>query len=37
MFDIACQLMIQLIDILPAFIGLYLVFDFLGSMLFSNK
>lgn len=37
MFDIAIQFMCQLIEILPGFIGLYLIFDFLGSMLFSNR
>lgn len=37
MFDIACQLLVQLIEILPGFIGLYFVFDFLGSFFFSKS
>lgn len=37
MFEIASQFMIQLIDFIPGFIGLYLTFDFIGSLLFGRR
>lgn len=37
MFDVAEQFLIQLIDFLPYLIGLYLIFDFIGSLLFGRK
>lgn len=37
MFDVATQMMIQLIDLIPGVIGLYLIFDFMGSLLFGKR
>ena len=37
MFDIAIQFMIQLVDLIPGVIGLYLIFDFMGSLLFGKR
>lgn len=37
MFDVAKQMMIQLIDLIPGVIGLYLIFDFMGSLLFGKR
>lgn len=37
MFDISIQLMVQLVGLLPAFIGVYMIFDFLGSLLFGKN
>lgn len=37
MFEIASQFMIQLIDFIPGYLGLFLIFDFIGSLLFGRK
>lgn len=37
MFDVATQFMIQLIDLIPGIMGLYLIFDFMGSLLFGKR
>ena len=37
MFDIALQFMSQLIDLMPALIALYILFDFVGSLLFGHR
>lgn len=37
MFEIASQLMIQLISFIPGYIGLWLIFDFIGSLLFGRS
>lgn len=37
MFDVASTLLKQLIDIIPYFIGLSLVFEFIGSLLFGKR
>lgn len=37
MFDIAMQFMTQLIDLIPAIIGVYLIFDLTGSLLFGRS
>lgn len=37
MFDIAIQFLSQLIDLIPYLIALYLVFDFIGMLLFGKK
>lgn len=37
MFDIATQFMVQLVDLLPAVIGIYVIFDFMGSLLFGKR
>lgn len=36
MFDIALTLLSQLISLLPGLIALYLIFDFIRSLLFGN-
>lgn len=37
MFDVTINLLIQLVDILPGFICLYVLFDFIGSLLFDKR
>lgn len=37
MFEIAEQFLVQLIDIMPIVIIIYIVFDFLGSFLFGKR
>lgn len=37
MFDIATQFMIQLVDLIPGVMGIYLIFDFMGSLLFGKR
>lgn len=37
MFDIAIQFMSQLIDIMPVLIALYILFDFIGTLLFGHR
>lgn len=37
MFEIASTLMVQLVDYIPAFIGLWLIFDFMGSLIFGKR
>ena len=37
MFDICIQLMIQLVGLIPAYIGLWLCFDFIGGLLFGRS
>lgn len=36
MFDIAITFMVQLVYLIPAFIGIYLIFDLLGSLFFGK-
>ena len=37
MFDIATQFMVQLVGLIPAIIGIYLIFDLMGSLLFGKR
>lgn len=37
MFDIATQFMVQLVDLIPAVMGIYLIFDLMGSLLFGKR
>ena len=37
MFDIATQFMVQLVDLIPGTIGIYLIFDLMGSLLFGKR
>ncbi len=37
MFDVSLQFLSQLIELMPALIGLYVVFDFTGSLLFGQR
>lgn len=37
MFEITLQFMSQLIELIPGIIGLYVIFDFVGSLLFSRR
>lgn len=37
MFEIATLLLKQLIELIPGFIGLYLIFDLLGGLLFNKR
>ena len=37
MFDIATQFMIQLIEFMPGVLAIYIIFDFMGSLLFGKR
>lgn len=37
MFDIALTFMSRLIDLLPSLISIYILFDFMGSLLFGRR
>lgn len=37
MFDIAIQFMLQLVDIMMPCIAIYILFDFMGSLLFGKR
>ncbi len=37
MFDIAIQFMVQLVGLMPAVFGIYLLFDLIGSLLFGKR
>lgn len=37
MFELIEQMLVQLVQALPYFFGLYLLFDFTGSILFNKR
>lgn len=37
MYDIAIQFMVQLVGLMPVYFGLYVIFDFTGSLLFGKR
>lgn len=37
MFDVALTFLSQLVDMIPALIGLYILFDFVGVLLFGRR
>lgn len=37
MFDVATTFMTQLIDLIPGLIGIYILFDFIGTLLFGRR
>lgn len=37
MFEICETMLTQLVSLIPAFIGIYLIFDFMGSLLFGKR
>lgn len=37
MFDVASQFMVELINFIPGYICLFLIFDFLGSFFFGKN
>lgn len=37
MFEVATQLMIQLVDLLPGIIVIYILFDLLGNLVFGRR
>lgn len=37
MFECAQQMLIQLIGVMPLIIGIYILFDFLGSLFFGKN
>ena len=37
MFEICEQMLVQLVEIIPFLLGLYLLFDFVGGLLFSKR
>lgn len=37
MFDISIQFMVQLVKMIPAIFGLYVLFDFTGALLFNKR
>ena len=36
MFDISIALMVQLVELIPAFVSIWLIFDLIGGLLFKN-
>lgn len=36
MFDVSIQLLIQLINLLPYILGIWLIFDLVGALLFGK-
>lgn len=37
MFDVAVTFMIQMVELIPGVFGLFILFDLLGSLLFSKR
>lgn len=37
MFEICEQFLVQLVNCMPVLIGVYLLFDFIGSLLFGKR
>lgn len=37
MFEIATQFMVQLVSLMPAVFGIYVLFDLIGSLLFGKR
>lgn len=37
MFDIATSFMVELVDLMPGFFAIFLLFDLLGSLLFGKR
>lgn len=37
MFEVATTFMTQLIELMPGLIGIYILFDFIGSLLFGRS
>lgn len=37
MFDVAVSFMVQLVDLMPGIFGIYILFDFFGSLLFGRR
>lgn len=37
MFDVCLQFMSQLVDLIVPMIGLYITFDFIGTLLFDKR
>lgn len=37
MFEVAIQFMVQLVDLIIPVISLYILFDFMGSLLFGKR
>lgn len=37
MFDIATTLLSQLVELMPGLIGLYIIFDLTGALLFGKR
>ena len=37
MFDIAIQFMVQMVGLIPAVFGIYILFDLIGGLLFGKR
>lgn len=37
MFELTTQFMVQLIQLMPVLIGVYILFDFIGSFFFGKR
>ena len=37
MFDVSIQMLVQLVNLMPAIFGLYVLFDLIGSLLFGHR
>lgn len=36
-FDVVEQMLVQLVNLMPSIIGIYLLFDFIGGLLFNKR
>lgn len=36
MFEVAIEFMVQMVELIPGVFGVYILFDFLGSLLFGK-
>ncbi len=36
-FDVVVQMLVQLVNLIPGILGLYLLFDLIGVLLFSKR
>lgn len=37
MFDVAIDFMVQMVELIPVVFALYIIFDFMGSLLFGKR
>lgn len=37
MFDVAVDFIVQMVELIPVVFAMYIIFDFMGSLLFGRK
>lgn len=37
MFDVAVDFIVQMVELIPVVFAMYIIFDFMGSLLFGKK